>query len=384
MPAQSSRPTQPTSRASRSASHSTTTPSSGYTPPILPAYKGAPASDPVDDIKRKKNVKMLVNRLRTAAHDDYVSHSGLHKVGLAPLVYSVPNDPSHRFRPAYTTDLRHDTPVIISEYPLMHEVYAALVLIPTIDSDYPNPAPNLLLIHPLVASAPAVSEALESCIEASCNVICDEAMGTAGPVRAVQHSVHKRRSFYKNIDYYEADFTFAPPTGYTIDDDILFHCLREKLVFCAKGAFYYDGIIAHPRTKGSSRKSYKMSSVSRCADFASMLCADRVDFSLFTRRAKNVKATGADWKGKALINVPIPRSAVSDAMLPLYDAYRKLSDVVELWKAAAVEDKAFHIGYEDIDAGTAAAKMSTFADEIGISSFLDAYEAGVPVSDIVA
>lgn len=373
MSAQSAQPT----------SHSAA-PSSRYTPPTLPAYKGTPASDPVDDIKRKRNVKTLVNRLRTAAHDDYVSHSGLHKVGLAPVVYSVPNDPPCRFCPAYTTDLRHDIPVIVSEYPLMHEVYAALDLIPTIDSDYPNPAPNLLLIHPLIASATAVSEALESCIEASHNVICDEALNTAGPVRAVPRSVHKRRSYYKNISYYDADFTFAPPANYIVDDDVLFHCLREKLVFCAKGAFYYDGIIAHPRTKGSSRKSYKMSSVSRCADFASMLCADRVDFSPFTRRAKNVKATGADWKGKALVNVPIPRSAVSDEMIPLYDAYHKLSDAVELWKAAAAEDKTFHIGYEDIDAGTAAAKMSVFADEIGISSFLDAYEAGVPVSDIVA
>lgn len=161
-----------------------------------------------------------------------------------------------------------------------------------------------------------------------------------------------------------------------LDEEIAYSLLRHKLILICQSA-YADLV---PRQKGKQKKSYKMKAVGRCCEFATLLSCGRDDFSDFKKRA----AHETD-RARVLTNVMFSKSNFPESLHAMYDKIDRLEDIAELWRAACADgNKDFKFNFADIDDGVASNKMDEIAEALGIDSFFEAWDAGVPVEDISA
>ena len=177
-----------------------------------------------------------------------------------------------------------------------------------------------------------------------------------------------------------AEISCSLPRGRMLDGEVAFLYLRNRFVFAVRGAFDHS-FVSHPRQRGKKKKSYKMNAVSRCVQFANMVCAGHDDFSEFAKRVSNKKK----WKADALRFVDVPDSALPGKLADLSLRIKRFRDYAELWAAAGSNaGEEFLLTYQDLDDGSASAKVTTRGQEIGIDAFFRAYGKNIPMRDIVA
>lgn len=318
----------------------------------------------LDEVAERKIQKLLAEKRFKIARDLYLLPSGRGNSGFSNWKKRTPDSiisPSFEFSSG--------SHVVVSEYPDMPKVLDALGLLP-------NGVREICLIEPRHLAIDAKARKLyEQLIDAEAVVLLDEVNGLGdAPIKTVSGSVEKVYGHF--YGYLKADIKYF---GDEIGEELAKSLLKQDLVFICK--HLYSKLVPVKRGEGAGKKkSYKMSSVFRCTEFAGLLTLGQADYSELAKRGNKEKE-----RAKALLNVDIPRELYPGSLRGQYDKVAMLKDVAKLWKAAAEHDrKVFDFSYADIDEGRAGEVMAEIGEKIGIASFIEAWEAGVPVEDIVA
>lgn len=277
-------------------------------------------------------------------------------------------DDDHIAAPTYPCGIPPVKYLVVSEYGDMPKVLDTLGLIPTCD-DY------IIMLDPRIftqKNAPNIDKCYSDFIDAEGIVLLDERLDTGAPISTEPGSVKKVYGHF--YDHVQANISYY---GDIIDEELAWSLLKQQLVFVCKHA-YSDLVPVKKGAGKGKKKSYKMQAVGRCCEFAHLLMCGHIDYSEFAKRPARKK----DEAG-ALRNVRIPRELYPKSLHETYDKVNMLPDVVALWKfAASYDKKVFDFSYEDIDKGCAEERLDKIGEMIGIESFIEACEAGVPVEDI--
>lgn len=274
------------------------------------------------------------------------------------------------------------TDIVISEFPDMPKVMDALGLLPERFSEedgFGNYHPYGIIVIPTdtfkqlkPGDLTRIADALADAADHGVSPLLDE-RSPAAPLRCVPGTYEKIHGRYYTFN--KADIQLLE-TDIVLDEEIAYSLLRHKLVMICRSA--YGDLV--PRQKGKQKKSYKMKAVGRCCEFATLLSCGRDDFSDLKKRA----AHETD-RARVLTNVRLAKENFPESLHGMYGKISRLEDIAELWRAACADgNRGFAFNFADIDEGAASEKMDEIAKTIGIDSFFDAWEAGVPVEDISA
>lgn len=294
------------------------------------------------------------------------------------------NDPSNPFRIATDRVAAAGMHIVLSDWKDMPNVLDALGMLADGKiglSGYGSDRDVLVLSPDVCTRKPLAQDALDY-LTGKCGweILLDEREDDA-PVSIVPGTFSRNKAIGSH--WYEldiAEISCSLPRGHMLDNEVAFLYLRNRFVFAVRGAFDHS-FVSHPRQRGNKKKSYKMNAVSRCVQFANMVCAGHDDFSEFAKRVSNKKK----WKADALRFVDVPNSALPGELADLSRRIKRFRDYAELWEAAGSNaGEEFLLTYRDLDDGSAAAKVATRGREIGMDAFFRAYGKNIPMRDIVA
>lgn len=262
--------------------------------------------------------------------------------------------------------------IIISEFPNMINVLHALGELPK--SAYEkSPVQGALTEFMWVSPDLAYGEAkqyIDEMVAAGSEIIFDERSGIGNLVTRPGTVRFRNGRYYK---IFTADIDYSG--GVIEHEEVAYSFLRHLLVVESKET-YAKLVSCLPKDK--NKKAKKMNSISRTVDFAGLLSCGRIDYSLFRKRAAHETENA-----KHLIGVRFSRDNFPENLRYAFDAVMGFIDVSKLWRAAISKDKElFNFSYLDIDDGTAKDKIRACAEAVGVETFLDAWEAGVPVNDL--
>lgn len=237
-----------------------------------------------------------------------------------------------------------------------------------------SPMDILVLDPELFELVPKCHEIYDELVDAESIVLLDAETGSGAPVKCEEGTVEKVYGHF--YDYLTADIRYFGDKN--IDEEVAWSYLKQQLVFACRKT--YADLVPVKRGNKQKKKSYKMNAVGRCCEFAELLMCGKFDYSEFKKRPAKEKE-----RARALINVEIPKEAYPSSLHAAYDKIHMLKDIGKLWESAASHDsKVFDFSYADIDEGHAKEIIESIGEKIGIESFIEAWEAGVPVEDIVA
>lgn len=144
---------------------------------------------------------------------------------------------------------------------------------------------------------------------------------------------------------------------------------------------WHNSFIIRPRQSTRQEKSIK--AIARASKIANLLLLDMGNFDVFAKKAKC-----PTWQAAALRKLDISINAFSPEIKEIFNEVSRLQDVADFWCTAAdYYGWALRLSTVDLEDGKieeTKKKIATMAELIDLRSYLDAYEAGVPASDILA
>lgn len=146
-------------------------------------------------------------------------------------------------------------------------------------------------------------------------------------------------------------------------------------------AVWNDSFIIRPRL---AHESKSIKTISRASTIANLLLLDRGHFDVFAKKGKCPA-----WQVSTLKKLEISSpSALSPNMQDVYHEVERLQDVADFWmNAADMYGWALRLATSDLEDDRieeTKEKIAVMAQLINLESYLDAYDAGVPASDLLA
>lgn len=141
-----------------------------------------------------------------------------------------------------------------------------------------------------------------------------------------------------------------------------------------------NSFIIRPRLP---HRSKSVKAISRASAIANLLLLGRGGFNTFSKKGKCPA-----WQVSALKNLEVPPTCMSPKMQEIYHEVARLQDVADFWMTASDNyGWALRLATSDLEADRieeTKEKIATMAELIDLESYLDAYDAGVPASDLLA
>lgn len=179
---------------------------------------------------------------------------------------------------------------------------------------------------------------------------------------------------YKGNDYIDDDLAYVYCRNIFLD--IIEHAWNESFVIRPRDE-------AMTNRPNQAKKEQNLRTIARSSVFADLLLLDRGNFNVFEKKGK-VPA----WKSKALQPVHIPANAFSPKMQKTYQEVARLNDIVKFWQRSADDyGWALRLSTRDLEKDKidkTKEKIAKMAELIDLESYLNAYDAGVSASDLLA